>query len=128
MDAYKFINCTPHDIVLCGTVIKCSGVVPRCDVVERAPHFGPRELAGVPLVVDTLGGVKGLPEPEHETGYIVSRMVFDRIKLERDDVFCLTHFERDGEGRIVGAGALVASPAFEDVFAEMDLDGDGFRP
>jgi hypothetical protein len=75
-------------------------------------HTGDIDFEGfdgsVPVYSETLGGIDGLPLEASGTLLIVSRLVFDRAKAQgRIDVVALTEFERDAEGRIVGAGALV---------------------
>ena len=75
----KFINCTPHEVVLNdGTTFAPSGVCPRISSGYTEP-----DANGV--ATPTFGEVEGLPEPQEGTLYIVSGMVLSAVK-DRDDL------------------------------------------
>lgn len=76
----KFINCTPHDVVLNdGTVYKSSGIIARC--VAKYSQFDEDGIASV-----SYGEVTNLPEPSDGVLYIVSSLVLDATRGIRDDV------------------------------------------
>ena len=75
----KFINCTPHEVVLNdGTTFAPSGVCPRIS----SGYTEPDENG---IATPTFGAVEGLPEPQEGTLYIVSGMVLSAVK-DRDDL------------------------------------------
>lgn len=76
----KFINCTPHDVVLNnGTVYKASGIIARC--VAKYSQFDEDGIASV-----SYGEVTNLPEPSDGVLYIVSALVLDAMKGIRTDL------------------------------------------
>ena len=75
----KFINCTPHEVVLNdGTTFAPSGVCPRIS----SGYTEPDENG---IATPTFGAVEGLPAPQEGTLYIVSGMVLSAVK-DRDDL------------------------------------------
>ena len=72
----NIINCTPHTITVISKEEKrdypASGTIPRVlTLVNNA-----REVDGIPCIAQKLGDVEGLPDPQPDTVYIVSGMVF----------------------------------------------------
>lgn len=97
----KFINLTPHEIILCGKVIPSTGLA-RCEsVVEKIG-----EIDGVCVNRRSFGEVYGLPEPEKDTVYIVSRIVAEAVSGSRNDVFVVDETIRDESGKITGCKSL----------------------
>lgn len=96
----RIINCTPHDVCLIkqnGTreVFKASGIVPRLNtkIINTDDEI---------FVKKVMGDVEGLPDPEENTMYIVSTMVFD--SSDRSDLIApnTNNAIRNELGHIVG--------------------------
>ena len=100
----KFINATPHPIVLNdGRVFEPSGVVPR--VSQTITEFDSDLIA-----VQSFGEVEGLPEAEPGVVYIVSAMVLSAAKDRVDLVAPATNHEltiRNEKGHIVSVPGFV---------------------
>jgi hypothetical protein len=104
----KFVNCTPHTVNVCGLVIPASGIVAR--VAEEIDILRAVRVNGVEikLAVRRFGEIENLPEPEPGTLYITSALVAQAAwALGRRDVVHPACFERDAEGRIIGANCLI---------------------
>lgn len=97
----KFVNLTPHEIVLCGMTLPSSGLA-RCATLEKQIAV----IDGVRVNRRTFGEVTGLPEPQEGTVFIVSALVAQAVSGQRDDVYVVDETIRDSEGRIIGCGAL----------------------
>ncbi|RLG43969.1 MAG: hypothetical protein DRN81_05495, partial [Thermoproteota archaeon] len=63
----RFINLTPHEIMIGSFVFSPSGSVARVSVDYEAEA----EIEGVQIYSERTGPVEGLPEPEGNTIYIV---------------------------------------------------------
>lgn len=109
----KLVNLTPHAIHLMpagsdGPVVEIppSGTVARC--TTRRIQVGTVEINGVSIPINhtEFGEVTGLPEPQEDVYYIVSSLVAQAVRWERDDVLIVDDTVRDDEGRIIGARAL----------------------
>jgi hypothetical protein len=104
----RLVNCTPHAVVICGLVIPPSGIVAR---VSEQLHFrNSISVNGVDvrIAVRRFGEIENLPEPEAGTLYITSALVAQAAwALGRHDVVHPACFERDAEGRIIGANCLI---------------------
>ena len=100
----KFINATPHPIVLNdGRVFEPSGVVPR--VSQTITEFDSDLIA-----VQNFGEVEGLPEAEPGVVYIVSSLVLSACKDRTDLVAPATNHEltiRNEKGHIVSVPGFV---------------------
>jgi hypothetical protein len=115
----KFVNKTPHNVTVSATGVHVDGddwvrwVTYRpegpaarvavsqddCDtfsVVECMFAFE------IPMFRESLGPVENLPDPVKGTFYIVSRVVAEAVRGERNDVVYPTNLVRDQDGRIVG--------------------------
>lgn len=107
----KFVNCTPHEIVVhtakevcpvcdhiggyCGNcsgahwggqpvmVLPPSGIVPRCTTVRKEVA----SIDGVRIIAQSVGDVVGLPQAEDGIALIVSAMVLSALNGTRNDVF-----------------------------------------
>lgn len=97
----KFINLTPHEIVLCGMKLPSEGLA-RCATLEQQIKV----IDGVRVNHRTFGEVSGLPEPKEGIVYIVSALVAQAVSGQRDDVYVVDETVRDSEGRIIGCNAL----------------------
>jgi len=121
----QLINLTPHDIIITNEncrpllTIRRSGVIARVrqsrkltEVLIASERLDDvtTHLVQIPVVRTTYGEVEGLPEPQPNTYYIVSIIVAQALRGERDDLLypdtgpgsvC-----RDQDGRIVGVRFL----------------------
>jgi hypothetical protein len=64
------------------------------------------EINGIPVNQVSFGQVNGLPEERKDTIYIVSRIVAEAVKGQRNDVFIVDKTVRNEQGQIVGCEAL----------------------
>ena len=100
----KFINATPHPIVLNGgMVFEPSGIVPR--VSQMISEFDRDGIA-----TQSFGTVEGLPEPEAGVVYIVSAMVLSACKDRVDLVAPATNHKdtvRNEKGHIISVPGFV---------------------
>ena len=113
----KLVNLTPHAVNLWenGSVetllVPPENVPARCeetsDVVATVHLRRPGTPYDVefPIKVMHFGNVTGLPDPEPDTWYIVSRMVAEALP-DRDDLVYPTDLLRDPMGVIIGCGAF----------------------
>lgn len=105
IDEVKFVNLTPHEIVVMGEPevrVPPSGDVARVSVVTEP--LG--SIGGVPAFIERSGPVEGLPEPRDGVIYIVSTLV--RVAVPRRvDVASPGQLVRDPDGRPVGCRGLV---------------------
>ena len=101
----ELINLTPHTI----TIIKddeeikleskgLARVNTTTEVVDT--------VNGIPVNVVKFGSVTGLPSQQKDTMYIVSRIVAEAVKDERDDILIVDKTVRDGNGQIIGCTAF----------------------
>lgn len=111
-------NLTPHalNIVLIGgevLTVPPTGTVPRRSVL-RGPGdvLLPQDGQVVPVEVEALGDVEGLPGPEDDVILVVSRLVAEAVPHRRD-VYAPGEAVRDSAGRIIGARGLVRCVPFE---------------
>ena len=100
----RFINLTPHDIVIFRDgkrkLIPATGKVAR--VSARCKQI--TDVDGIPVMQNVYGEVEGLPDPEANTIYIVSSLV--ACRAQRVDVLVPNDFVRDDSGRIIGCRSL----------------------
>ena len=109
----KIVNLTPHDIVVMaedGTEFRrypASGTIARA--ASKTEIIG--ELDGVPVARQQFGEVSGLPDPEPGTVYLVSLVVGQAMKGQRDDLYgpdtSPDGAVRDDDGRIIGTRRMV---------------------
>lgn len=97
----NIVNLTPHEIVLCGKKIASSGLA-RCATLEQQIDV----IDGIRVNHRSFGEVNGLPEPEEGTVYIVSALVAQAVRGQRNDVYIVDETVRDSEGHIIGCNAL----------------------
>jgi len=109
----KLINLTPHAINLMpnGTdgptvTIPPSGTVARCATHRVQVDAVTVDSVAIPVNRTQFGDVDGLPDPAPDTFYIVSALVAQAVKGQRDDVLIVDDAVRDDQGRIIGARAL----------------------
>ena len=95
----KFVNCTQHEVQLFRI-----GQPP----IRLEPAATPARVTLVKVgafhgvdIVQRMGEVEGLPEPELNTIYVVSRMVKDAVP-ERIDCVVPTDMVRDEHGHVIG--------------------------
>lgn len=101
----NLINLTPHTINIGSLAIVSSGVV-RCkvstEVISNITFAG----VSIPITSTVMGEVEGLPEPQENNLYIVSRIVADMLRDTRNDLVYPDQLVRDDKGIIQGCQSL----------------------
>lgn len=112
----RIVNLTPHAVTINGLTIQPDGRIPR--LREETREVGQFEIDGhtLPVIETTLGELEGLPEPQRDTIYIVSRLVAEAAPT-RDDLYFPGRLLRDSEGQIVGAASLARLPARDEALS-----------
>ena len=101
----SIINLTPHGVNLkiAGKMVEIpSSGLARCACNESKVG----EVDGIAIYRNSYGEVTGLPEPQKDTIYIVSRIVAEALRGSRNDVYIVTKTIRNSDGQIVGAEGL----------------------
>lgn len=104
----NIINLTPHEVTVVGADgdimmrIPASGQVARCSATRSIVG----KINGIPVTKVVMGEIEGLPEPDGDTVYIVSRVVAEAAKGKRDDLIIPDDSIRDEEGRIIWCGGF----------------------
>lgn len=101
-----FVNLCFHEIKIImedGTmlVIPESGVTARCKNENKVSHY----IDGVPITVQDIGEVQGVPEEKPNTYYIVSQMVRDALP-ERKDLLVAGPKVKNIQGYTIGCKSL----------------------
>ena len=100
----KFINATPHPIVLNdGRIFEPSGILPRVNQTMS-------EFDGDLIATQSFGKVEGLPEPEVGVVFVVSAMVLSAASDRNDLVAPATNHKdtkRNEKGQIVSVPGFV---------------------
>ena len=96
----SIVNLTPHTININGVDIASSGLA---RVATMTTQIG--IVNGIPINHVVMGNVTGLPDPQQDTVFIVSRIVADAVK-DRQDVLIVDKTIRDADGKITGCSAL----------------------
>lgn len=104
----KIVNCTPHAVTLMlkdgsQVVIPASNNLARCES-RRATVYSFDN--GVEVHRTEMGDVYGLPEPVDGTYYLVSLLVANKLKGERDDLLVTDEAVRGEDGKIIGCKAF----------------------
>ena len=109
MKQKRIINLTPHDINLYDregkteiAVLPAASVPARCEMHRVLSET--IQLNGLPIEIyrTELGLVTGLPSPQKNTLYVVSRAVAEKLKSLRTDLIFPDQTVRDDSGRIIG--------------------------
>ena len=108
----KIINLTPHAVSIVGEGGKeiasfpPSGQLARCSAsTKRVGEISFSEGVSIPLTCTQLGAVEGLPSPQPDTCFIVSRIIAEACP-DRTDLLFPDQTVRDGEGGIMGCKSL----------------------
>ena len=97
----KIVNLTPHEITLCGERLPSSGVARVAQTTQQVD-----QINGIPVNRVSFGEVNGLPEAQKDTIYIVSKIVAEAVKGQRNDVYIVDKTIRNEQGQIIGCEAL----------------------
>lgn len=98
----KFVNMTPHNIVVCGKTYKSKGVV-RCELHERVMAV----YKGIKINHRYYGSLEGLPEEKKGTMYIVSDEVAQAaLEAGRRDILVPDECVKDSDGNVIKYDAL----------------------
>lgn len=102
----KLINLTPHPVVFVdedgAVILELPGNPNPPRAKETREAHG--EVNGIPVNRVVMGEAQGLPDPQPDTGYIVSRIVAEAAR--RSDLYIPDQTVRDEQGRIIGCKAL----------------------
>lgn len=111
-DEMKFVNLTPHSISIIRShtaaaetkksIILPSGQVARCEIHKELCGY----IENIPVYQTSYGEVQGLPSAQEGTVYIVSTIVAEACKEQRDDLLVPFDFLRDEAGNIIGCQAF----------------------
>lgn len=109
------VNLTPHAVVLRnlqGEDLTIPPTKPPARVAAVSVPTG-HTLAGIPVCSVNYGDVENLPEPAHDTVYIVSAMVLGQCR-GRNDVFAPGTGPQDGAvrneaGQVVAVTRLISA-------------------
>ena len=112
----RFINLTPHNISIITEEgekldVPASGRVARVSTSEAEENALPSEAGLIRVFAVAYGEVEGLPGPQADAVYLVSRLVLDAVD-DREDVFAPDTGPtavRDQDGRITGVTRLISS-------------------
>lgn len=101
----EIINLTPHDINLLleddVIIFKSQGIAR----VQQKENFEER-FDQIPIYKNRYGKVEGLPEEKEGIYYIVSFVVANALKGQRNDLLIVTQAERNEKGQIIGCYAF----------------------
>ena len=97
----KITNLTPHEITLCGQKLPTMGVARVATATRQVA-----EINGIPVNQVSFGQVVGLPEARKNTIYIVSKIVAEAVKGQRNDIYIVDKTIRNEQGQIIGCEAL----------------------
>ena len=101
----NFINLTPHCInivVPSGTIdVPASGIIARCSQTSSEVC----NLNGIPVTRQEFGEVVGLPAPQEDTYFIVSRLVAAACP-DRHDLLIPGPWVRNETGQPIGCQGL----------------------
>lgn len=68
-----------------------------------------RNIDGIDISQTTLGEVEGLPDPQPNTMYIVSRLILVACRDTRNDLLVPNEIIRDVKGNIIGCKSLASN-------------------
>ncbi|WP_347246160.1 hypothetical protein [Thermogutta sp.] len=114
MTEMKLINLTPHAICVRSgdqeVVIPPSGQIARVKVDYRPHEIIVVDGLSIPVSLELKAEVEGLPDPQPNTRYIVSRVVLDAC-LERTDLMVpdTSRAIRDEKGNIVAVPGFIVT-------------------
>lgn len=105
----KLINLTPHNITLKSKdgfelTVESTGLA-RCECTDTLVETVQTPDLTLDVMKKSFGKVNGLPEPQPDTAYIVSRIIAEACP-ERDDLYITGNPIRDEAGRIIGCSCL----------------------
>jgi hypothetical protein len=107
----KFVNLTPHDIVVFNQNGMVTLKVPASGQIARVTTTKDfvKDLSGVPVYTIAYGDVDGLPAPQDGVIYIVSALVAQAVAGKRLDVVAPDTSDpvRDKDGRIIGVKGFI---------------------
>ena len=100
--AMKFVNLTPHDVVVIvdgkTTVFPKTETIARCEVIRQKFSI----IDGIPIYATRLGNAINLPPMEEGKLFIVSALVKDREYNRRHDLVSPGNLIRNEAGFVIG--------------------------
>ncbi len=112
--ATELVNCTPHVVTFLGSddqtllEVPPSGQLARCTPTTQVVGSIEIEAGSIPLRETVMGDVTGLPAPQSDIIYVVSRIVAEASG--RPDLLIVDDTVRGEGGQIVGCRALARLP------------------
>jgi hypothetical protein len=99
----KFINCTPHPVMVVGSDNQVILTLPKGDVVPRLSETTKvvEVINGIDITETIFGDIQDLPEPQTGVFLVVSRLVLSACK-DRTDLLVPNGVVRDENGNILG--------------------------
>lgn len=95
------VNLTPHTVTINGVDYLSEGLARCSSSSEVVDHINGIEVRRV-----VMGNITGLPEPTENTFYIVSRVVAEAAKGEREDLVITDGAIRNESNQIIGCTGL----------------------
>jgi len=116
----RIVNCTPHSITLLDQeYFVYTQLTPRAKIVfppsESLARVGYKTRLLEKIITDNIivditttkySVVKGLPDPQPDTMYIVSKLVAEALYGKREDLLILSGLVRDKNNGILGGRSL----------------------
>jgi hypothetical protein len=107
----NIVNCTPHPVNIINQNTGQIVTIPKGEIIPRVASSTQiietiqTNFGAIRITKNTFGKVENLPEPQHNTIFIVSAMVMNACP-NRNDLLCPNESIRDEEGRITGCQSL----------------------
>lgn len=101
----EIINLTPHSVTVAGVKIHQSRTIRPIRILENVTLL--YTINTIPIKeIHTRAPENALPESKPHTLYIVSRMVADVCRRDREDLVFPYDYERNATGKILGCNSL----------------------
>jgi len=96
----KYINLTKHEIheLTSGLVLKPSSN----PILVRTSTKVDRIHAGAPIMHTKVSSIRGLPEPQKDTIYVVPALALNCIPKDRTDIVAPGSVKKDTTGKVLG--------------------------
>ena len=101
----KMINLTPHKVTLLVSSRESIVLESKGQARLTTDTIVVGNINGVSVTETVFGEVEGLPHPEQNTIYIVSRLIVESCK-ERRDLYFPNELIRDDKGIILGCKSI----------------------
>jgi membrane protease subunit (stomatin/prohibitin family) len=103
----NIINLTPHNITLIDNNNNIVDVFQSAGLARVDSNTCQvSTVNGIPVNTVKFGNVTGLPDPQDDTFFVVSRIVADAVKGTRNDILIVDKTVRNDAGQIIGCQAF----------------------